>query len=235
MQDSLTTFKLVRKVKLWADCKKKKGYIYGRSCIWEKNKFYCHRWNYGLWSDCYYLAYNFRIIILFCLHKQESSLLPGPSKAHIYKPSRAEAQQQEGPQTKGSCWGTLHLSQESLSPNVQLWSPARWVVVSSSHHLNCWNDPLHTYVYTYSHSQTSLLLRQTCLRLSAVSACIILLAVCRSGAYPRLLGIHFGLTTSWTWGHGAAAASPLSGCRTWHYLFSSNIKYMLSGNHHLNA
>lgn len=39
----------------------------------------------------------------------------------------------------------------------------------------------------------------------------------------------------WTWGVGAAAASPLLGCWTRHDIFCSNTKYMFSGNHQLNA
>lgn len=91
---------------------------------------------------------------------------------------------------------------------------------------SCWKDPPPTYVYTYSHTQTSLRLTQTCLCLSALCVCIIRGGHAHTRAYPCLLGIHFSLTTTWTWQHGAAAASPLLGCWTWHDIFSSSIKHV---------
>lgn len=76
--------------------------------------------------------------------------------------------------------------------------------------------------------------RPVCVQVLYLSV-LSVLAIYTHGAYPRLLGIHFSLTTGWTWGHGAAAASPLLGCWTQHDVLSSNIKYIFSGNHQLNV
>lgn len=100
---------------------------------------------------------------------------------------------------------------------------------------SCWKDPPPMYVYTYSHAQSSLRLRQTCLYLSALSARIIRVGHAHTQCIPMTAGDTFQPHHTWTWQHGAAAASPLWGCWTWHDIFSSSIKYMFSGNNQLNA
>lgn len=47
--------------------------------------------------------------------------------------------------------------------------------------------------------------------------------VCKCSVCSTYWDYIFSLTTDWTWGYGAASASPLSGCQIQHDTFSSNI------------
>ena len=73
----------------------------------------------------------------------------------------------------------------------------------------------HVYKYTYMYLYTCI--HVVCMR--ALCACI---------CWEYI----FSLTTGWTWGHAAAAASPLLGCWIQHDVFSSNNILIIYNDQH---